>query len=527
MLKSGGDVAFRETLYLMALTFGRLHTCREAFGRALGLTASQFIVLIGTAYQQGSEGVSIRALADHTQLAATHVTTEVGRLIGKGLLTKQASTRDRRSVLVRLSPKGEDAIRAVNPLLRRVNDLLFADVSREDFAAVSSLPRKVRAQQRICAGGNPPLRAGEIVGRTIGPQRRAGLNSPLGPCLAARRRSPSRRRSTRNAMSELERWEARFAAPGYHFGTEPNAFLKSKAGLLKPGQKALSIADGEGRNGVFLAEQGLDVLTMDFSPTALAKAQALAKERGVTIRTEQADLDTWQWPVEAFDVVVGDLLPVLRAAAADAGVRQHQAGAQARRAVADGGLHAQAAPVQDRRAFRGREPLHARAAGKIVFGFLHDRDRGIRQRNPRRPRTWRHVRADRPRRTQVRIGTNVMIKVLRIGHATFETPDLAKAIEHYTQVIGLSLAGREDKRAFLATKIGQLAIELQQGAQARCSQAVVRGRGERRLRRPAPRVAEARRRGRGAQRFRSGPAEGAVVPGPEGHRRSSCSANGA
>ena len=95
-------------------------------------------MLIGTAYQQGSDGVSIRALADHTQLAATHVTTEVGRLIGKGLLTKQASMLDRRSVLVRLSPKGEDAIRAVIPLLRRVNDLLFADVSREDFAAVSS-----------------------------------------------------------------------------------------------------------------------------------------------------------------------------------------------------------------------------------------------------------------------------------------------------------------------------------------------------------------------------------------------------
>src|SRR3954464_5104568 len=137
MLKSGGDVAFRETLYLMALTFGRLHTCREAFGRALGLTASQFIVLIGTAYQQKSEGVSIRTLADHTQLAATHVTTEVGRLIAKGLLTKQPSTRDRRSVLVRLTPRGEAAIGAINPLLRRVNDQLFQNISREDFAVVS------------------------------------------------------------------------------------------------------------------------------------------------------------------------------------------------------------------------------------------------------------------------------------------------------------------------------------------------------------------------------------------------------
>jgi len=105
-------------------------------------------------------------------------------------------------------------------------------------------------------------------------------------------------------MSELERWEARFAAPGYHFGTTPNAFLQSKAHLLMPGQKALSIADGEGRNGVFLAERGLDVLAMDFSPTALAKSRALAKERGVAIRTEQADLDTWKWPVAEFDVVV-------------------------------------------------------------------------------------------------------------------------------------------------------------------------------------------------------------------------------
>jgi len=105
-------------------------------------------------------------------------------------------------------------------------------------------------------------------------------------------------------MSELERWEARFSAPGYLFGKEPNGFLKSKAHLLKPGQKALSIADGEGRNGVFLAEQGLDVLAIDISPTALAKSQALAKERGVTLRTELAELATWQWPAAAFEVVV-------------------------------------------------------------------------------------------------------------------------------------------------------------------------------------------------------------------------------
>ena len=69
-------------------------------------------------------------------------------------------------------------------------------------------------------------------------------------------------------MSEYQRWEARFKEPGYHFGTEPNAFLKGKAALFKPGQKVLSIADGEGRNGVFLAGFGCDVLAIDFSPSA-------------------------------------------------------------------------------------------------------------------------------------------------------------------------------------------------------------------------------------------------------------------
>jgi DNA-binding MarR family transcriptional regulator len=137
MLVGGGDVAFRETIYQMALAFGRLRTFREAFGRALGLTASQFIVLIGTAYRQGADGVSIRALAEHTQLAATHVTTEVGRLIVKGLLTKATNARDRRSILVRLTPKGEAAIRDITPLLRRVNNRLFQNIPRGDFAVVS------------------------------------------------------------------------------------------------------------------------------------------------------------------------------------------------------------------------------------------------------------------------------------------------------------------------------------------------------------------------------------------------------
>jgi len=104
-------------------------------------------------------------------------------------------------------------------------------------------------------------------------------------------------------MSEKERWETRFRAPDYIFGKEPNAFLEAQANRLRAGGTALSVADGEGRNGVWLAEQGLDVLTIDYSPVALAKARALAAERGVRLRTEVTDVFSWRWPTNAFDVI--------------------------------------------------------------------------------------------------------------------------------------------------------------------------------------------------------------------------------
>ena len=126
--------------------------------------------------------------------------------------------------------------------------------------------------------------------------------------------------SDHSHSSEIERWEARFSAPGYLFGTAPNAFLKSKADLLqaKASGKALSLADGEARNGVFMAEQGLDVLSLDSSSAAQEKARKLAGERNVQIRLERGDLKSWPWPAAAYDVIVGIffqfLPPDLRAA---------------------------------------------------------------------------------------------------------------------------------------------------------------------------------------------------------------------
>ena len=156
LLVAGSDQSFREALYLMVLAFGRLLTCREAFGRTIALTGSQFAVLIGTAYRQNTDGVSIRALADHVQLASTHVTTEVGRLIRKGLLSKRANERDRRGVLVRLTPAGEAALIELAPFLRRVNDLSVPERLAQGVRHGREVPHNFRAEHRICACGNPP-----------------------------------------------------------------------------------------------------------------------------------------------------------------------------------------------------------------------------------------------------------------------------------------------------------------------------------------------------------------------------------
>lgn len=100
-------------------------------------------------------------------------------------------------------------------------------------------------------------------------------------------------------------WDDRYAAEGYLFGTAPNAFLAAQAGRLKPGWTALAVADGEGRNGVWLAQQGLDVLSVDSSAVAQDKARRLARSRGVAPRFEIADLAAWTFPAGQFDVVAG------------------------------------------------------------------------------------------------------------------------------------------------------------------------------------------------------------------------------
>lgn len=98
-------------------------------------------------------------------------------------------------------------------------------------------------------------------------------------------------------------WNARYATKDYLFGTAPAQVLPRNAAFLPDTGRALAVADGEGRNSVWLARRGLDVTAFDFAENALAKARELARQQGVTVDFRQADADSFDWDAEKFDLV--------------------------------------------------------------------------------------------------------------------------------------------------------------------------------------------------------------------------------
>ena len=100
-------------------------------------------------------------------------------------------------------------------------------------------------------------------------------------------------------------WNERFDKEEFIFGEEPNKYLVQKATeYLKPHDKVLCIADGEGRNGVWLAKQGMQVVGFDASDIALSKAKQFAKDHQVEVEYSFSDTDSFAWHAETYDAVI-------------------------------------------------------------------------------------------------------------------------------------------------------------------------------------------------------------------------------
>lgn len=98
-------------------------------------------------------------------------------------------------------------------------------------------------------------------------------------------------------------WDKQFAVADFKYGTLPNAFLREQAARLKPRSEVLLPGDGEGRNSVWIAQQGHLVTAVDSSSVGLGKARSLAEQRGVTIQTLHADLEHWVPDATSYDAI--------------------------------------------------------------------------------------------------------------------------------------------------------------------------------------------------------------------------------
>ena len=103
---------------------------------------------------------------------------------------------------------------------------------------------------------------------------------------------------------EVARWNDRYAGEDFHFGVTPNAFLATQARRLSPGARVLCVADGEGRNSVWLAQNGMRVTAFDISPVGVDKARRLARQAHATVDHRVADINEWDWDASRYDAVV-------------------------------------------------------------------------------------------------------------------------------------------------------------------------------------------------------------------------------
>lgn len=179
-------------------------------------------------------------------------------------------------------------------------------------------------------------------------------------------------------------WNERYAEDGFAYGSEPNDFLREALTERWPASaategRALCLAEGEGRNAVWLAQRGWDVHAVDLSPVGLAKAERLAASRGVRVQTQVADLATLELEDDRYTLIVSiwaHVPPALRR-------RVHRAVV---RALAPGGVFVLEAYApanvgrgvggpQDPALCMGRVELEAELSGlTIVYGVEKDRE---------------------------------------------------------------------------------------------------------------------------------------------------------
>lgn len=133
LLVDGSDRELRRLVHNLFALGSRHESVRAGHGAVIGLTGIEYTFLVSVAHLQDDGDVSVKLLADHLHVSGAFATTMVGKLIGRGLLTKESDEVDRRRVRVYVTPAGLELLAQLAPTQRKVNDVQFGSLSAQEF----------------------------------------------------------------------------------------------------------------------------------------------------------------------------------------------------------------------------------------------------------------------------------------------------------------------------------------------------------------------------------------------------------
>lgn len=138
LLEAGSDDRFRQLVYDLLTISVRMETAREHLARRLGVSGPQYSILMAIARLQDRHGVRVGGVAKALHVTSAFIATETGRLARLGLLSKSPNPKDRRGILLALTPRGQAALVKLGPEIRAVNDDFFKPLDRAAFQALAS-----------------------------------------------------------------------------------------------------------------------------------------------------------------------------------------------------------------------------------------------------------------------------------------------------------------------------------------------------------------------------------------------------
>jgi MarR family transcriptional regulator, organic hydroperoxide resistance regulator len=139
LLPNGRDRQFRRLVHGLFGFAAHHERIRSGHARVIGLAGIEYTVLIAIAHLSRDGDVNVKAVADHLYLSGAFMTSVAGRLLRLGLIHKQADPEDRRRVTLTVSEQGRAALERLAPIQRRVNDIEFGCLSRQEFELLTAI----------------------------------------------------------------------------------------------------------------------------------------------------------------------------------------------------------------------------------------------------------------------------------------------------------------------------------------------------------------------------------------------------